>query len=270
MKPPRRNPPAATRRSLWKSLRILVLLLVLLFAALQNWENRYQSTRWKRPLYVAIYPIAADASPVSQRYVAALDAASFEPIDRFFAREASRHGVTESDPIKTRLRAPLTEDPPQRASDAGVLATVLWSLRLRFWAWRIGAAAHDPADIEIFVLYHDPALSPTVPHSLGLEKGLIGVVNAFASTRMDGANTVVIAHELLHTLGATDKYDAADDAPRFPDGYGDPQQIPLYPQRKAELMAGRRVLAPGRWVQLPSLDEVVIGRASALEIRWPR
>ena len=26
---------------------------------------------------------------------------------------------------------------------------------------------------------------------------------------MDGANDVVIAHELLHTLGATDKYDPA-------------------------------------------------------------
>ena len=99
----------------------------------------------------------------------------------------------------------------------------------------------------MFVLYHDPALTPTVPHSLGLAKGLIGVVYAFAAPQMNGSNNVVIAHELLHTVGATDKYRIADDAPRFPDGYGDPAQVPLYPQQRAELMAGRRMLTPDTW-----------------------
>jgi len=79
----------------------------------------------------------------------------------------------------------------------------------------------------------------------------------------------VIAHELLHTLGATDKYVPANDAPRFPDGYGDPRQVPLYPQSSAEVMAGRRMLSATRWEEPASLDEVVIGPATALEIRWP-
>jgi len=30
------------------------------------------------------------------------------------------------------------------------------------------------------------------------------------------------------------------------------------------------MLAPDRWQQVSSLDEVVIGRATALEIRWPQ
>jgi hypothetical protein len=101
-------------------------------------------------------------------------------------------------------------------------------------------------------------------------KGLIGVVYAFAAPEMNGENNVVIAHELLHTVGATDKYNFADDAPRFPDGYGDAAQKPLYPQLTAELMAGRRMLAPDKWQQALSLDEVVIGPFSALEIRWPQ
>ena len=120
------------------------------------------------------------------------------------------------------------------------------------------------------MLYHDPALTPSVPHSLGLTKGLIGVVYAFADPQVNGANNVVIAHELLHTLGATDKYRAADDAPRFPDGYGDPHQVPLYPQLAAEIMAGRRMLSADRWQQAESLDEAVIGPTTALEIRWPQ
>jgi hypothetical protein len=111
-------------------------------------------------------------------------------------------------------------------------------------------------------------LSPVVPHSLGIEKGLIGVVNAFAVEAMDGGNDMVIAHELLHTLGATDKYDPINDAPVFPDGYGNPRQSPLYPQKFAELMAGRRMLSATSWEQPSSLDEVVIGPATAIEIRW--
>jgi hypothetical protein len=246
----------------------LFLLLVLLVVALSTWQDRYRSTRWREPLYVAIYPIVADASPVTSRYVANLGAERFKPIDRFFAREAARYPLRTGEPVRTRLRPELHELPPRRAPSQGPIATALWSLKLRYWAWRVSGHVNEPEDIRIFVLYHDPALTPAVPHSLGTTKGLIGVVYAFATPDMDGENDVVIAHELLHTLGATDKYRAADDAPRYPDGFGDPQQVPLFPQRNAELMAGRRMLSADRWQQAESLDEVVIGAATAAEIRW--
>jgi hypothetical protein len=249
-------------------LRILILLLVLLVVALSTWQDRYRSTRWREPLYVAIYPIAADESPVTLRYVAALDAGRFKPIDGFFMREAERYRLNGREPVRTRLRSELHDRPPQRAPSAGVLATAWWSLRLRFWAWRASGHVNEPEDIRMFVLYHDPDLTPQVPHSLGLTKGLIGVVYAFAAPAMDGENDVVIAHELLHTVGASDKYLPGTDAPRFPDGYGDPDQVPLYPQHFAEIMAGRRMLSAHQWQQADSLDEVLIGLATALEIRW--
>ena len=261
--------PDAPPRGGFKRLRILILLLVLLMVALSTWQERYRSTRWREPLYVAIYPIAADESPVTLSYVAALDADRFKPIDQFFIREAARHGLNEREPVKTRLRSELHDRPPQRAPGAGPLATAWWSLKLRYWAWRASGHVNEPEDIRMFVLYHDPALTPQVPHSLGLTKGLIGVVYAFATPDMDGENDVVIAHELLHTVGASDKYLPGSDAPRFPDGYGDPNQVPLYPQRFAEIMAGRLMLSVNRWQQAPSLDEALIGPATALEIRWP-
>jgi hypothetical protein len=249
--------------------RIFLLLALLLVVSVTTCQDRLASTRWRVPLFVALYPIAADDSPVTHAYVAGLDAERFRPIDRFFEREAHRYGVSISDPVKTRLRAELHEAPPQRPPGAGVLSTALWSLKLRYWAWRVSGRVREPEDIRVFVLFHDPRLTPTVPHSLGLTKGLIGVVYAFAEPAMNGANDVVIAHELAHTLGATDKYDPASDAPRYPDGYGDPREIPLYPQRNAELMAGRRMLSATRWVQAEDLDEVVVGPATAFEIRWP-
>ncbi len=266
---PRDTPPPRSRSGWFKRLRVTFLLIVLFVVASSTWLDHYRATRWHDPLYVAIYPIAADSSPVTREYVAGLDAGRFQAIDAFFAREGARHRLGEAEPVRTRLRPVLEEPPPQRAADAGILGTVWWSLRLRYWTMRTSGRTRDPEDIRMFVLYHDPALTPTVPHSLGLTKGLIGIVYAFATPRMDGANDIVIAHELLHTLGATDKYDFGTDAPRFPDGYGDPRQLPLYPQRKLELMAGRRMLAADRWEQGESLDEVVIGNASAREIRWP-
>jgi hypothetical protein len=254
----------------FKLLRILVLLLVLLAVAVTTWQDRYRSTRWREPLYVSLYPIAADDSAVTLHYLDSLDASRFQAIDLFFRREAARYGLHLLEPVKMRLRPRLQELPPQRATDAGVMATALWSLRLRFWAWRMSGHAREPEDIRVFVLYHDPALTPAVPHSLGLTKGLIGVVYAFAVTDMDGENNVVVAHELLHTVGAGDKYAPGNDAPRFPDGFADPNQLPLYPQRAAEVMAGRRMLSADRWQQAASLDEVVIGPATAREIRWLR
>ena len=267
---PRGKKRSAARGNTFRNLRILALLLVLLAVAFDNWVSAYESTRWVDPLFVAIYPVAADASLATARYVASLQPDRFEPIDRFFAREAHRYGIKESAPVKTRLRPALDDLPPQLPAKPGLLAKIAWSLHLRYWAWRHSGHAGEPEDIRMFVLYRDPALTPTVPHSLGLQKGLIGVVYAFATPTMDGANDVIIAHEMMHTLGATDKYDPANDEPRFPDGYGDPNQVPLYPQRAAELMAGRRMLSPSRWVEPASLDEVVIGPASALEIRWLR
>jgi hypothetical protein len=266
LKPRGYTPPA--RGDGFKAFRVAILLLILLIVAFTTWQDRYRSTRWREPLYAAIYPIAADDSPVTRAYIASLDGALFAPIDEFLMREGSRYHLTASPPVKTRLRPPLQSRPPEREATAGLLATAFWSLRLRYWAWHVSGHAREPEDIRIFVLFHDPALTPTVPHSLGLTKGLIGVVYAFATPVMSGENDVVIAHELLHTVGATDKYNPADDAPRFPDGYGDPAQIPLFPQARAEVMAGRRMLAPDRWQQASSLDEVVIGPATAREIRW--
>jgi hypothetical protein len=254
---------------MFRQLRILVLLLILFVVAVNTWRQRVRSTRWTAPLYVAIYPIAADASPLTRDYVRALDASSFQDIDAFFAREGHRYGVREDQPVKTRLRRPLDELPPQRAADAGFLESMLWSLKLRYWSSRVSGHAGEPEDIRLFVLYCDPQLTPTVPHSAGLEKGLIGVVYAFSTPVMTRTNEVVMAHELLHTLGATDKYNPRDDSPLFPTGFGDPLQQPPFPQQKGEIMAGRRVVSPTRWVQIPSLTDAVIGKATALEINWP-
>jgi hypothetical protein len=122
----------------------------------------------------------------------------------------------------------------------------------------------------MFVIYHDPARVSRVAHSLGLQKGLIGVVNAFASDDQAAQNNIVITHELLHTVGATDKYDLATNEPSHPDGYAEPNKDPLLPQTFAEIMAGRIPSSAAQSEMPSSLDKVLVGTKTAREINWLR
>ncbi|HUP90684.1 MAG TPA: hypothetical protein VM074_00440 [Solimonas sp.] len=254
-----------------RKLRILLLLLVLLFVALDAWLTKFRTTSWERTLWVYVYPLAFDDSDVTRRYVEHLQRASFGPIEAFLRREGRAYGVAIDPPVHVERGRTLEELPPLPPRSGNPFGVGWWSLKLRWWAHRMEAGQLGPrGDVRLFVIYHDPARQPALEHSLGLQKGLVGVVHAFASARMAGSNNVIIAHELLHTLGATDKYDLATGLPSFPIGYAEPDRQPLHPQELAELMAGRIPLS-ARQAEIPeSLAEVRIGPASALEIGWVR
>ena len=256
---------------MWKSLRIGVLLLVLLLVATQQWLDRVATQSWRDPLWVGIFPVSADSSPRAQDYVAGLRDKDFADIEEFFSREAQRHGLSVTQPVHVELYPPGNEAPPQLPADAGLIGRMWWSLKLRYFAARhTSFPGRAPATVRLFVLYHDPAELERVPDSHGLQKGLVGTVHAFADPAMAGSNDLVIAHELLHTVGASDKYDPASGAPLVPSGLGDPDQRPLYPQQDTEIMAGRRALSPTESEMPRSLRHVVVGEATALEIRWSR
>lgn len=254
---------------MFRTIRLAILLGLLVFVAMGAFLVRARTTDWDAPLWVAIHPINADRSEVASDYIAALSNDTFTPIEEFLAREAERYQVPISEPVRVELYDEVQESPPQLDRNGNALSTALWSLKLRFWAWRVGNdGSHPPPDIRMFVLFHDPASTPSVPHSLGLQKGLVGVVYAYADGGMTGANNIVIAHEFLHTVGASDKYDGDDDRPLFPTGYADPEQQPLYPQERAEVMAGRRMLSEHEWDMPASLRGVVVGPETAAEINW--
>ena len=139
---------------------------------------------------------------------------------------------------------------------------------MRWWAYRYAETNGPDPQVKMFLLYFDPSLRKRLAHSTGLQKGLIGRVNTFASRDMVKQNNVVIAHEFLHTLGATDKYDTATNQPLFPDGYANPELDPLLPQQYAEIMAGRTPVSKNHAVTPESLDDALIGSKTAQEINW--
>ncbi len=254
---------------MWKQIRILILLLILLIVAVRAWQDRLTTTSWRDPLRVGLFPVNADGSPVSERYVRSLMRDDFADIEEFFSTQEVRFGHTLERPVEIELYPPLAEPPPVLAPQAGLLGIAWWSLKLRWFATRapLGAGQVRPK-IRLFLLVHDPARLATLPDSHGMQKGLVGVVHIFADRTMAGSNDVVIAHELLHTLGATDKYAPGSGAPLFPQGFADPDARPLYPQRRAEIMAGRRALSPTDSEMPGSLRETVVGPLTAAEIRW--
>lgn len=75
----------------------------------------------------------------------------------------------------------------------------------------------ERAKARMFLIYHDPRESSSLDHSIGLAKGKIAVVNVFGVERLRETNNVIIAHELMHILGASDKY-GSHNIPIFPDG----------------------------------------------------
>lgn len=185
--------------------------------------------------------------------------------------EARRYGVALEKTVKVHLGEVVATPPPQRPRQHSALANAYWSLKLRLWAWRAGRLQSGPApDIRIFLVYHDPGANTELPHSVGLKSGLLGIAHLFADRRAGPGNNIVIAHELLHTLGATDKYDPETLMPVFPDGYANPEAQPLLPQKRAEIMAGRVPLNAREALMPGSLKEVVIGPATASEIRLQR
>ena len=127
---------------------------------------------------------------------------------------------------------------------------------------------HAGADTHLHMLYHDSSRMPVLEHSVGLQHGMAGIVNAYSGRRYTGSNAVVLAHEFLHTLGATDKYDFATGQPLFPDGYAEPTRKPLYPQKLAELMGGHIPTSPQETRMPRGLSQVVIGTKTAEEINW--
>ncbi|WP_431264620.1 hypothetical protein ACQ859_03550 [Roseateles chitinivorans] len=253
---------------MFKALRILILLGILLTVALTTLVGRWQAQSWKRPQVVTLYPINASGDPVTDLYLARLDAAAFADLEPYFRQEAARYGVALSQPMRIVLGSRVRVAPPTVPRDAGPLSAISWSLRMRWWAWRETPPSSPVPDVKLFLMYHPPDFAGALPHSIGLEKGRIGLVHLFAMTSQQAQNEVVIAHEALHTFGATDKYDRATLAPSFPEGFAAPRQEPRYPQTAAELMAGRIPVREGELRMPSNLGETVIGPVTAVEIGW--
>lgn len=253
---------------MFKAFRIFILLTILIIVAASTYLSQLRATDWDAPLWVSIYPINGDGSPETERYIQHLKKDNFRDIESFMAEEADYYKVPIKNPVIINVENKLTEQPPSPPASRSIINIMLWSLKLRYWVFAHGSGTGPSPDVQIYVIYYDPTNNKVLAHSLGLKKGHIGVVHAYAGQRYTRKNNIVIAHEFLHTLGAVDKYDIATNYPLFPLGFANPSSQPRYPQKQAEIMAGRIPVSENEAIFPGNLYRVVIGKQTAKEINW--
>jgi len=250
----------------FKQIRILFLLLVLIYVATDQAIAKYNARSWNNTLNVVIYPINGDASDESQRTINALTEKRFISIKNFIKQQAEHYNIAINQPIEIKLAPQINKPPALPAFDSGMISAIWWSLKMRWWAWYENTYKGDK-DIRLFIEYYADETSAS-QISVGLEKGMMAFIKNYAKDQYIERNNVIIAHEMLHTLGATDKYDPHNLQPYFPQGYANPELGKTHRQTKCEIMGGRIPLSNTLAVVPKSLSACIIGKVTAKEIGW--
>lgn len=259
----------------FRHIRILILSIILIYVATDYYWGIKRTTSWQTPLNVVIYPINGDGSSESATMIQQLTLADFAEVNNFLVTQAQHYGLHLNKPLNFHLSQELSEKPPALPEQESIPQAILWSLQMRWWAWKIstffdsGIDKKITADVRLFIEYHRES-SAAAYHSVGLQKGRLGVVKNYSNRQLIGRNNMILTHEFLHTLGAMDKYSLDTLLPIFPLGYADPYDNPRYPQLRAELMGGRIPVNSTTAYVPESLDLCMIGETTAKEIGWLR
>jgi hypothetical protein len=252
---------------MWKNIRILCLLIILLIVAVNAYRDQNQD--WSKPIIVMLHPINADGRAATQSYIQSLNLSELKGPQEYLQQMSAQY---RGQPIAIyfQLGRELKQIPPKVPEQATMLDTILWSLKFRFYAWKQHESIDGSPAVTLFLNYYDPEIMKELKHSTALQKGRIGSVNLFASKKQSEQNKIVVVHELLHAFGATDKYDLATGQPLYPIGYAYPNQQPLFPQAKAELMAGHIPVSNDKSKMPDTLQQTLINEISALELGWKK
>lgn len=252
---------------MFKIIRVFILLAILFVVASNTLLDHSRATDWEQPLYISIYPMIAGNNVQTAAFIKQLKPRTFAPVETFFIRELKRYGKNRSRPVIVSLLPMVNTQPPVLEARPGRLSVAIWSLKMRYWAWRATSSVDGvPGDINVFVSYHPAKGNALIERSTALRKGQIGLVNARASRASNSKNNIVITHEVLHVLGATDKYNLATGQPLIPEGLAEPERQPLYPQRGAEIMAARIALSAREWRDPANIGQTLVGAQTAYEI----
>ena len=250
---------------MWKKIRVSILLLILAWVAYGTWQDMNQD--WNKSVIVLLHPINADGDATTAKYIEQISIENLEQTQHFLA-ENSRQFRGQTIFFDFQLGRTLTQLPPKVPASNSMLNNILWSLKFRYYAWKQHQSVDGSPDVTLYLNFYNPQKTNVLKHSVALQRGRIGAVNLFAAEKYRGSNQVVATHELLHTFGATDKYDMLSGQPIYPLGYAEPDLKPLYPQNMAEIMGGYIPLSESKSVTPKSLQYTMMSPTTAQEIGW--
>lgn len=252
----------------WKGFRILILLIILLIVWNRTQLQKTLTTNWNTKLDVVLFPINADGSAQADLHIESLTQKHMQSMQKFLSRQSQVHELWTDNPVEFRLDKSVADTPPLPPHAGSIIQNMLWSLKFRWWSNKHKSADDHLTQIRLYILFYDPQDYERLPHSAGMQKGLMGIVHAFADSNYNTQNNIITVHELLHTLGASDKYDLKTGLPIHPHGYAAPYKSPLHPQAKTEIMAGQRPISETKSEMPNSFSKIIIGNMTATEIGW--
>ena len=254
---------------MFKKIRIIILLLILASVSSTLLLQKNIAQDWQGTLDIRIIPVIADQKTQTQSFINTLKDRQFSNIKRYLIGQAKTYGINLENSLNIKLEDPITTIPPVvPGHESSRLDIMQWSLKLKWWAWKNELPDHHLGQIRIYILYQSPVDGYALPHSTGLQNGLIGLINARAVAQRRSLHEVIITHELLHIFGASDKYELQNGQPIYPDGYAHPDKKPLYPQIKAELMGRSVALNKNKSEVVGRFGHTIIGNKTATEIGW--
>ncbi len=250
-----------------KQIRILILMLILAPLAVWTLFERDPRPQWDRPLIVGVYPYNVNNTEAVDEWLQGLEVSAFTEVEHFMATHARDNDLGLDQPFVFQLAKPIRTAPRTPRLDANLLDRLLWAIDMRWWLVRFDLQGLDP-DIIILARFQGADEPPFRMYSVGMPRPRLALVSQIADDRMTDYNNVILAHELLHTVGATDLYDPGTQRPTYPAGYVEPHRLPPYPQPAGELMAMQTPLAPGVAKEIQHLNQASLGSKTLREIGW--
>ena len=114
---------------MWKKIRILCLLMILLIVAVNTWRDQNQD--WNQPIFVLLHPINTDGQALTQNYIQQLSEHELTDAQEYLKQMSTQY---RSQPISFyfQMGRELKRIPPKVPENANLLDTILWSLKIPF------------------------------------------------------------------------------------------------------------------------------------------
>jgi hypothetical protein len=253
-----------------RRIRIAVLLTILAGVLVYAWRDvsaRRARNYWDHTLRIALVAVRADG--VGDEACAELKQRA-TVLEERLAAEMQRHRPGSVRPFAIQVLGPTSlKAPAPSAGGEGFLDAARYTWALRRWVADVDARAlvdADAFDVRIYIVARQPAaFERAFVEGQGQQGGRVGVVDVELDRGMVDLALVVAAHELMHTLGAIDTYDA-EGRTAIPDGLAEPERG--LSQRYVEIMARNRPTGAGEERVPETLDELAVGPATARRIGW--
>jgi hypothetical protein len=259
-------------RSRFYYARIAVLsavLVVVVAYAVHDVRSRRARKAWDHTLAVAVIIIRNGA--VDDDSIAALRDRAPALAARLES-ELHRYAPGAPAPFVFTVFGAAHVQPAPALSGDGLIALASHAWDLHRWTSDVDARANVAAgayDSRIYVTVQPPTSKKHMIEGSSEQGGRVGVVTVDLDALTVDYALSVVAHELFHTLDATDEYDDVGRA-KIPDGLAEPDLVPRFPQRLVEVMTRGRPTSPTDEKTLDTIDELGVGPTTAREIGWTR